>query len=401
MNRLIVRAAPGAGLLLLAALAGALTAQTDAGAKPSLRAQQQPLFARLQVAEAWKITRGDPKVVIGVIDNGFDFFHPDLKGQLTPGYYYPGGYHGEFYENMAHGTLVASLMVARSQDPDGMSGLAPGCRVLTASQGMIEHALLKLQSAYFRAHPQATMQEYQKELLKHAPALSAWATRWVDYQIDGAADAIRYLVDHGVRVINVSGALKRSLCPSAAKWQNLEDAFAHAARKGVIIVLGAGNNAARWEDYPGSTATVIVAGAVRLDDTRWEEETVVRGLKVKQGSNYGKRLTVMAPVENLVVCVPHERRMYATDDGPLGATRVEFKGSHDVLRIGATSSAAPIVTALVALIYSVRPDLEARAVVEIVKQGCDDIGAKGPDLHTGHGRVNFLRSLQLAQGWGK
>src|SRR5947209_20419792 len=75
----------------------------------SLIAKQQALFDRINVAEAWKITKGDPKVLVGVIDNGFDFFHPDLKGQLIPGFYYPDGYHTELYENVAHGTLVASL----------------------------------------------------------------------------------------------------------------------------------------------------------------------------------------------------------------------------------------------------------------------------------------------------
>jgi subtilisin family serine protease len=91
----------------------------------SLIAKQQALFDRLNVAEAWKITKGDPKVLVGVLDNGFDYFHPDLKGQLIPGFYYPDGYHTEFYENVAHGTLVASLIVAKDNNPTGMVGLAP------------------------------------------------------------------------------------------------------------------------------------------------------------------------------------------------------------------------------------------------------------------------------------
>jgi hypothetical protein len=68
----------------------------------SLTAKQQALFERLNVAEAWKITKGNPKVLVGVIDSGFDFFHPDLKGQLIPGFYHPGGYHAEFYENVPY-----------------------------------------------------------------------------------------------------------------------------------------------------------------------------------------------------------------------------------------------------------------------------------------------------------
>jgi subtilisin family serine protease len=102
----------GTLLVLCAALSPVLALPQEKGdsgkAKPeeradSLGARQQALFDRINVAEAWKITRGDPRVLVGVIDSGFDYFHPDLKGQLAPGFYYPGGYHTEFYENVAHG----------------------------------------------------------------------------------------------------------------------------------------------------------------------------------------------------------------------------------------------------------------------------------------------------------
>jgi subtilisin family serine protease len=367
----------------------------------SLGAKQQALFERVHLAEAWKITKGDPKVLVGVIDNGFDFFHPDLKGQLIPGFYYPGGYHTECYENVAHGTLVSSIIVAKDNNPTGMVGLAPRCRVLTAAQGMIEHTLLKMQTKFFRENPKATLADLQKEMMKQPETLKKFGQDWVHYQVGGAADAIRYLVDHGVKVINLSGGLKRSLCPSAEKWEGLEGAFAHAAEQGVVIVLAAGNNAAQWEDYPGSPDTVIVAGATLLNDTRWEEEVTFQGSKIKQGSNYGKRLTVMAPVEKLVVCAPHEQRFYSCDDGPMGPMKLPFKGVHEVLPNGATSSAAPIVTSLVALIYSARPTLDATSVVKIVQQGCDEIGTTGYNIHTGYGRINFGKSLKLARDWKK
>jgi hypothetical protein len=137
-----------------------------------------------------------------------------------------------------------------------------------------------------------------------------------------------------------------------------------------------------------------------LNDTRWEQEVDFQGTKIKQGSNFGKRLTVMAPVEKLVVCTPHEERFCSCKDGPMGPTRLPFGGAHEVLANGATSSAAPIVTSLVALIYSVRPTLDAKSVVKIVDRGCDDIGKKGYNLYTGHGRVNFGKSIKLAQNWG-
>jgi hypothetical protein len=40
-------------------------------------------------------------------------------------------------------------------------------------------------------------------------------------------------------------------------------------------------------------------------------------------------------------------------------------------------------------------------VVKIVQQGCEDIAGKGYNIYTGHGRVNFGRSLKLARDWNE
>ncbi len=408
----IMRFAPRAavGLALTCAcwvftLVAVAQADDVASIDPTPRSRQQALFDRINVAEAWQITQGDPTTVIGVVDSGYDYYHPDLKGQLIPGYYYPGGYHTEFYENIVHGTLVAGIMVAKGTSPDALIGLAPRCRLLTASQGTIEHLLLKLQRKVAQEHPNVSSEDFQKELQKAISSggkdLADFGLAWVRFQLENAADAIRYLVDHDAKVINISGFIEHSTCPIPAVWQKIEEAFAYAARNSVVVVLGAGNNATRIEGYPGQSDTVIVVGASLLNDSRWEQELDFGGQKVVQGSSFGRRLTVMAPVEKLLVCVPHEPRVYASDDGPFGATRVKFEGIHKLLPVGATSSAAPIVASLVALIYSARPELDAKSVVEIVKRGCDDIGAEGYDLQTGYGRVNFGKSLKLAQSWNR
>lgn len=351
------------------------------------------------MSEAWQVTKGDVNVRVGVIDSGFDFFHPALKGRLIPGFYHTGGYHTECFENIAHGTSVAGLIVAREGPDNGPAGLAPDCRVVTASLGLIDHALAKMHNRFFQDHPTASAADLQAELAKHQDALRKAGQEWARYQASGVAAGVRYLVDHGVKVINISGYLQRRLCPSTEVWDDLEGAFSYAAGRNVVIVLGAGNSAARSEEYPGSPETVIVVGATRLDETRWEEEATSRGMTIKQGSNFGSRLTLMAPVENLRICVPHDPRVYATLDGPMGTTKVDFQGPYQVVPIGATSCAAPIVTALVALMHAVRPDLDARSVVAIVKQGCDALGGEGHDLYTGYGQVNFGKTIRRALEW--
>ncbi|MHC4739858.1 MAG: S8 family peptidase [Planctomycetota bacterium] len=363
-----------------------------------LFSKQQVLFDRINVFEAWNTTKGDPNILVGVIESGFDYFHPDLKGCLLPGFYASGGYHTEFFENVAHGTVVASIIVAQDNNKAGMVGLAPHCRVLTASHGMIEHKLGRLQKKFRQDHPEAGPKEFSKVMRKYRDELKNFSTDWVRYINLSIAEAIRYLVDRRVKVINISAFLKRSLCPPET-WERLEDSFTYAAEKGVIIVLAAGNNAAMCEDYPGSQDSVIVVGSTLLNDTRWEEELDIKGTKIKQGANFGKRLTVMAPTESLQVCMPHDKRFYTSEDGPMGPTKIEFNGMYEIFPEGATSSSAPIVTSLVALVYSVRPDLDTKSVVNIIKQGCDDIGDKGYDIYTGYGRINFGKTIEIALAW--
>lgn len=359
--------------------------------------KQKALFEKLHVLEAWQLTKGSPDVLVGVIDNGFDFFHPDLKERLIPGFYAPGGYHTEVYDNMAHGTCVASIIAAKGGPGSEMIGLAPECKFLAASLGMIEQKLLKLLKELQQKSPNAGMAELQKEMIKHADELKKLGEEWTSYQAISTAESIRYLADHGVKVINFSGLMRKSLVQSAEAWEKLQEAFKYASNKGVLIVIGAGNNAQASEDYPGDENSTIVVGASSLNDKRWEEEKEYMGQKIKQGSNFGKKLTVMAPAENIIVCVPHDKRFYASLDGPSGATSEEFKGIYEVMPTGATSCATPIVTSLAALIFSLKPDLDGKSVIELIKKGCDDIGEKGFDIYTGYGRVNFLKTLQLAK----
>jgi thermitase len=363
--------------------------------------KQKALFEKLHILEAWQMTKGSPDVLVGVIDNGFDFFHPDLKERLTPGFYASGGYHTEVYDNVAHGTMVASIIAAQGVQGSEMIGLAPGCKVITASLGMIEHKLLKLLNEIQQKSANAGLAELQKEMAKHQDELKKFGEEWTSYQARSTAESIRYLSDHGARVINLSGLMRKSLTPSAAAWDSLQEAFRYAAGKGTLIVSGAGNNAQLCEDYPGDEGSTIIVGASRLDDERWEEEKEYMGQKIKQGSNFGKRLTVMAPAENVIVCAPHDKRFYASEDGPSGAAKEEFKGTYEVVPMGATSCATPIVTSLAALVFSLRPDLDIQTAVELIKKGCDDIGEKGFDTSTGYGRVNFLKTLQLAKEFSR
>ena len=372
-----------------------------------LFAGQKRLFDKLNVLEAWSLTKGNPDVLVGVVDNGFDYFHPDLKGQLIPGSYAPGGYHTEIALNIGHGTIVSSIIGATANNGIGMAGLAPGCRVLACSHGMIENFIMKLQSEYMKEHPDVDfaegLAEGMKMLARRQEEVQEFGKKWNAYISRAIVKSISYCVYRKAKVINISGGPFTKATLGEEHFARIAKAFKYAEDNGVILVLAAGNMGIPFEGYPGGDLTIVVGGCA--GNKRWEHTIEMGRQSMTVGSAYGPELTLVAPVEGVVMCLPHDKRHYSADDSPGGESNEEFKGMYETGNVDSgtqgTSIAAPIVSSLVALVYSLRPDLDAKTVVEIIKQGCDDIGEKGKDIHTGHGRVNFLKTLEIARNYDK
>jgi serine protease len=94
---------------------------------------------RTRVREAWALTQGSSQVTIAVIDTGVDPRHRDLAGALWSNP--DGGGAGFDYLRWVrtthvspdqdwHGTAVAGVAAARSNDGYGMAGVAPGVKVM-------------------------------------------------------------------------------------------------------------------------------------------------------------------------------------------------------------------------------------------------------------------------------
>ena len=59
----------------------------------------------LRPASCWRKTDSQEAIsFVGVIDSGFDFFHPALQANLKPGWFAPGVYHTDFLSMDGHGT---------------------------------------------------------------------------------------------------------------------------------------------------------------------------------------------------------------------------------------------------------------------------------------------------------
>jgi subtilisin family serine protease len=174
---------------------------------------------------------------------------------------------------------------------------------------------------------------------------------------NGAADlfilakAIRYAVDNGAHVINMSfGTLEKS--------KALQNSIDYAKSKGVILVASAGNNNTSKPQYPAAFSGVLTTAATDLSD------------KKATFSNYGSHIIVDAPGVNIISAFPGG--YYAVVSG--------------------TSFSAPAVAATAALVRSVQYSGAANSIV----QGAVDIDSRNPAYRNklGYGRIDVYRAVR-------
>lgn len=83
----------------------------------------------INAAGAWDTTRGDPAVTVAVIDSGVDASHPDIAGNLVPGYDFVDR-DGEPEDLNGHGTHVAGIIGAVMDNAEGITGVGGNCRIM-------------------------------------------------------------------------------------------------------------------------------------------------------------------------------------------------------------------------------------------------------------------------------
>jgi hypothetical protein len=121
--------------------------------------------ADIRAPDAWAITRGDPGIVVVVIDTGADMDHPDLEANVLPrgaedwDFADVGDPSPDDEQAQSHGTHVAGTAAAAG-DGVGVIGVAPGCRVLPLrvdlGQGMSQNRAdaINYVAAQARDHPE-------------------------------------------------------------------------------------------------------------------------------------------------------------------------------------------------------------------------------------------------------
>ncbi len=278
---------------------------------------KQPQDHDIDAPEAWDFFTGGSNITIAVIDTGVDLDHLDLQGKIVPGYDFvnddtiPDDDHG-------HGTHVAGIAAASSNNGIGIAGVSWEAKIMP---------------------------------LKVLDASGSGSTF-------DMADAIRYAVDNGAQVINMSLGAKYSTWP--CDWPHVEEALNYAVSNNVLVVVAAGNDGQYGVNCPGAYDQVMAVGSTTSTDTR------------SYFSNYGPRLDIAAPGSSI----------YSTIRG----------GSYGYM--SGTSMSTPHVAGLAALIWSFIPSYSSSQVRSAIQNSADDLGDAGWDQYFGYGRINAWRALE-------
>jgi len=195
-------------------------------------------MTKIEAPAAWDITTGSTGVTIAIVDTGIDLSHPDLSGKLVSGYDFVNN-DSNPQDDHGHGTHVAGIAAAKTNNGTGVAGLAWGAQIM----------------------PVKVMDDYGKGTNENI------------------AKGIIYAADHGAAIINLSlGG------PSASSV--LEDALEYAHDLNCVIVAATGNNNSTVS-YPAKYPEVVAVAATDSSDQR------------ASFSNYGPEVDVAAPGVNI------------------------------------------------------------------------------------------------------
>jgi thermitase len=268
----------------------------------------------IHALEAWGITKCSPDEIIADVDTGADAQHEDLASKIVPGISYDQA-HDYTQDGLNHGTQVVSVAAAATDNGTGIAGVCPLGRIMPIR-------VSNDQGTFF----------------------------------DGAVpNGIRWAVDHGARVINMS--FGGDADPAT------QDALTYAYNHNVVAVAAAATSSLGI--YPADYPHVIaVAGSDNRDQPTAQTDVTNPDL-------------VLAPDKSVI--------------------DASNNGSYTVF-CTCISIAAPQVAGIAALLFSARPDLTVDQVIDLIDHGADFIpGQTAYAPQTGWGRVNAYKSLLLAQ----
>jgi subtilisin family serine protease len=304
--------------------------------------------------EPWLTLPALERVPVAVIDSGVDATHPELAGdKILDAKSFVGGSARE--DTLGHGTFVAGLIAAAVDNGIGIAGLAPSAELLVA------------------------------KVVTKSRAIS----------VESEARAIRWAVDRGARVINMSlGGLRDPIDPSRDSYSRLEaDAVAYAVSNGVVVVAAVGNGDQaptspwRYASYPAALPHVLGVSA-----------TTESGGIPKFSNRDRIYNDLAAPGDQILSIFPRPLTARYPTCSEQGYSSC---GPDDYREAQGTSFAAPQASAAAAVLLSLRPALWPEQVTAILERTAVDLSAVsgctacavGRDALSGWGRLDVAAAI--------
>ncbi len=283
--------------------------------------------------QAWDITQGNHSVVVAVLDTGIDWNHPDLAPNIWSD---ANGYHGYNYIADNHNPMDDNI---NSYDENGVwqanTYTYHGTHVAGILGAAINNGIGVAGMAQVRMMAVKVMND-------SGEGTDAYVSSGIKYAVDNHANIITMSL--GVDGMSVT----------------LGNMIDYASSHGVVCVAASGNSGSSVVSYPAAYPKVIAVGAVDSSE-HWATF-----------SNYGQGLDVMAP----------------------GVSIFSTQAASGYQYLSGTSTAAPYVAGVAALMLTVNPALTPKQVGEIINLTATDLRTAGWDELTGWGIVNAFKAVE-------
>ena len=287
----------------------------------------------IHAEQAWDITRGDPDIVVAIVDNAVWVDHPDLISKVVAkrDVYYndddPNPPSTGDPGDWSHGTHVAGLIGAATDNFIGISSIGYNISLMAIR-------------ASSNSSPRSISAGYQ---------------------------GVQWAAQNGANVINMSWGSNQF----SQTNQNLLNSL---ASQGIVLVAAAGNDNNSVLHYPSAYQNVISVASIDWNDIK------------SNFSNFSSTVDVSSPGG---FASPGPSGLLSTtfSSGNFGYYDT-FYG---------TSMASPVAAGLAGLILSINPDLTPLQVEEIMKLSSDDISEQNPNYIglLGAGRINAYKAVNF------
>jgi serine protease len=314
----------------------------------------QWFHGNIDLPAAWDLSTGrapDEEVIIAVVDTGVFRDHEDLRGKLLTGYDFirmqPGGDDpgdsSQPGQSTWHGTHVAGIAAAETNNRVGVAGVSWGAKIL----------------------PVRTLGEGGGSLYDTLQGIRYAA---------GLPNDSGTVPERRADVINLSLGGGTFVQDQADLYQEIRD-------RGIFVIAASGNSGGAV-GFPAAYEAVFAVGATDAINRR------------APYSSFGNQLDLVAPGGDMRV----DRTGDGYPDGILSTLIDDASGTprSAYAFYQGTSMATAVASGVAALARSVDPNLTPDLFAQLLVQGrlTDDIEPEGKDPETGWGQINALSTLR-------